>query len=121
MSDACSLHVLCRYEGRTPKGLILVDRSSWTYDSVSWRVAEDDILGLIGKTFCMHLSKSEPSYRGGKFVSIRREAIDDNGGAVRAIVRFEASMDATGLAWPPTDNPNEYHRVNYHTPVSQLR
>lgn len=42
MSDAHSLHVLCRYEGMAPMGLILVDRSSWTYDSVSWRVAEDD-------------------------------------------------------------------------------
>lgn len=52
----------------------------------------------------MHQSKSEPSYKGGKIASIRREAIDDNGGEVRAIVRFGASMEATGLAWPSSDN-----------------
>lgn len=115
MPEAVSLHVLCRFDGMTPKGLVLVDRGSWTYDSISWRVAEDEIPGLIGKTFCMHLSKSQPSYRGGRIVSIRREVIDDNGGEVRAIVRFEALKEATGLAWPPTDNPNEYHRISYQT------
>jgi len=104
----------------TPKGLVLVDKSSWTYDAVSWRVSEDDIPALIGKTFCMHQSKAEPSYRGGTILAIRREPIPDNDGEVRAIVRFQATKEASGLAWPPTDNPNEYHRVNREVPISEL-
>lgn len=120
MSEAFSLHVLCRQEGARPKGLVLVDRDTGTHDSYSWRIKDEQIAGLIGKTFCMHASKSEPSYLGGEIIEIRREPIEANDGEVRAIVRFKVTKGARGVAWPPTTNPNEYHQVNVAVPMDKL-
>ncbi|MRX33206.1 hypothetical protein [Aminobacter sp. MDW-2] len=121
MSEAVSLHVICRQEGSRPKGLVLVDRDTGAHDSYSWRVKDEQIAGLIGKTFCMHAAKSELSYLGGQIIEIRREPIEANDGEVRAIVRFQVTKDARGIAWPPTSNPNEYHQVNTEVPLDRLR
>lgn len=121
MSEAFSLHVLCRQEGARPKGLVLVNRESGIHDSYSWRVKDDQMAGLVGKTFCMHTTKSEPSYLGGQIIDIRREPIEANDGEVRAIVRFKVTKDARGIMWPPTSNPNEYHQVNVEVPIDKLR
>lgn len=121
MSDAVSLHVLCRYEGRKPKGVMPVNDEPGVFDSVSWRVREDQIPGLIGKAFCLHEAKSSPSALGGKILAIERRPIEDNGGEVRAVVRFRVDPIARGIKWPPTDNPNEYCRVNADVPLDELR
>lgn len=121
MPDAISLHVLCRYEGATPKGLKPVDKKVGTYDSISWRIKEDQAKALVGKLFCMHEAKSSPSYLGGKIIAISIEPIPDNDGEKRGIVRFKVSREGRGVNWPPTDNPNEYHRVNADVPLERLR
>lgn len=120
MSDAISLHVLCRYEGISPKGLRRLEAG--VYESVSWRVKQAQFLGLIGKTFCMHESKSKPSYLGGEILEIRQEAIPHNDGELRAIVKFRVvPEDRDGIKWPPTSNPNEYCHVNTSVPLEKLR
>ncbi len=120
MPDAISLHVLCRYEGTSPKGLTRLEVG--VFESVSWRVKEAQFPGLIGKTFCMHESKSKPSYLGGEIIEIRQAAIPDNGGELRAIVKFRVVPEVRdGIKWPPTSNPNEYCQVNTSVPLEQLR
>lgn len=121
MTDAVSLHVLCRQEGIRPKGVVPVEGEQHVYDSVSWRVREDQIAGLIGKTFCLHEGKPQPSYMGGEILSIERRPIEDNGGEVRAVVRFRVTLEARGIKWPPTDNPNEYCQVNTDVPIDLLK
>lgn len=122
MSDAISLHVLCRLDKKTgrPKGNRFI--SEGVYESVSWRVKSELFRSLIGKTFCMHESKSKPSYLGGEILEIRQEAIPDNDGELRAIVKFRViPEDRDGIKWPPTSNPNEYCHVNTSVPLEKLR
>lgn len=119
MPDPISLHVLCRGETISAKGLVPIDKSQHIYDSISWRISEDQIDGLIGKPFFMHESKSSPSYFGGNIIQIVRRPIEDNDGEIRAVVRFQATKEAKGIKWPPTDNPNEYHRVNLDAPLER--
>jgi hypothetical protein len=122
MIQPISLHVLCRYEGTNPKGMSAVDKREHIYDSVSWRIKEQDFEPLVGKCFFMHESKTQPSYLGGEIVDIRAEPIPDNDGEIRAIVRFKLTKEARQKTnWPATDNPNEYCRVNYDTPLDELR
>lgn len=121
MTEPISLHVLCRHEGPTPKGLKTLDRAKGIYESTSWRVPEHLCMNLIGKTFAMHESKTKPSYFGGEIIAVDRKPIEDNGGEVRAIVTFRATREGKGINWPPTDNPNEYHRINHTAPLEELQ
>lgn len=122
MKEAISLHVLCRYEGKDPKGLVAVDLKERIYDSVSWRVKETEVASLKDKIFFMHESKTKPSYLSGIILDIRHEPIADNDGEVRAIVRFQVTKESrVKTDWPYTDNPNEYYRINYDTPLRDLR
>ncbi|MDR2311664.1 MAG: hypothetical protein LBE54_11830 [Brucellaceae bacterium] len=124
MKEPISLHVLCRREGVFPKGVVKLEASKdkIIYDSVSWRVKEHDFEGLKGKPFFLHDAKNQLSYRSGVILYLREEAIPDNDGEMRAIVKFEVTKDAPKPSkWPDTDNPNEYCRVNYDTPLDQLR
>ncbi|MDM7850164.1 hypothetical protein [Pseudochrobactrum kiredjianiae] len=122
MNNAISLHVLCRYEDGRPKGLVTLDQKAGLFDSVSWRIKDAEIDGLIGKEFFMHEAKNKQSYLNGTIIGIRREAIADNDGEVRAIVQFKATKEnRIKTDWPPTDNPNEYYRINYDMPLEKLR
>lgn len=121
MTDAISLHVLCRYENARPKGLKLLDPKTGLYESYSWRVGDDQLEGLKGKTFCMHQSKSEDSYLSGEIVGIVRRKIEDNNGEERAVVTFTKNPKCKGIKWPPTNNPNEYCHVNADVPLELLR
>lgn len=121
MSLPISLHVLCRHEGLSPKGLLLIDKAKGIYESTSWRVPEALCADLVDKTFAMHESKGQSSYFGGEIISIDRRPIEDNDGEVRAVVTFRATIEGKGLTWPPTDNPNEYHRINLSTPLADLQ
>jgi len=122
MKQPISLHVLCRYENDRPKGLVAIDLKNGLFESVSWRVKENEIASLIGKEFFMHESKNDLSYLNGIITDIRREEIADNDGEVRAIVQFKATKEnRIKTGWPKTDNPNEYYRINYDTPLEYLR
>lgn len=122
MKQPISLHVLCRYENGRPKGLVAIDLKNGLFESVSWRVKETEIASLKGKEFFMHESKNDLSYLNGIITDIRREEIADNDGEVRAIVQFKATKEnRIKTAWPQTDNPNEYYRINYDAPLESLR
>lgn len=121
METPISLHVLCRKEGHGSKGLEQVRVRSGEYRSTSWRVPKKFGPDLRGKPFAMHEAKGETSYFGGIIKEIEFEEIPDNNNEERAVVIFIASRDGIGLKWPPTNNPNEYHKVNTTVPLEKLR
>ncbi|WP_108461485.1 hypothetical protein [Devosia naphthalenivorans] len=107
------VHVICRKEpGTKYKGLDTIDPRALVFESRAWRLKPEDTSKLIGGLFCLHAAKADRSSYGGEIIEINFRPQEDNGGEVMAVVKFRADKEAIGLAWPDTNNPNEFLRVD---------
>lgn len=107
-----TVHVIChKAPGTRYQGLDDFDRKNFVFESRAWRIKPDDAPKLIGGLFCLHERKAKASDYGGEILEINYRPQTDNDGEVMAVVKFKASNEARGVAWPDTSNPNEFLRV----------
>lgn len=93
------LHLICRREGLSYRGVEKVEGVKNMYISGSWDIALDEAKNLIGGQLFLHASKTERSTFGGTVVDVFPVEIEDKARKNRVQFQFLASKDCKNVSW----------------------
>jgi hypothetical protein len=94
-----SLHLICKPNGGAiAEGLSIIAKPA-IYSSESWEIDPETAKRLINGWIYLHVTKSNPSYFGGRILRVEPGAGRTAAGAPETKFIFEASPQARGQHW----------------------
>jgi hypothetical protein len=101
---AKSIHLICRRENGTLKGLTTVDKSAQLYRSIAWEILPSEADELVGGWVYFHPRKADKSEFGGEVVNIERLATISAHGHPEIGIVLKAKTQGRGQDWRGADH-----------------
>jgi hypothetical protein len=99
-----TIHLICKYEGSTPKGLTRIDKENNLWSTGNWDIGLSDAEKLVGGMVFLHETKSQRSYFGGCIVSFEKVDEPSLAREERVAFVFRNLEEGKGQVWRGQDH-----------------